>query len=44
MQENVYRQGPGPVVDKAWEALGVDCWSRTTVIKYLANLWQTGQS
>lgn len=25
MGEDVYRQGAGPEVDKAWEALGVDC-------------------
>jgi hypothetical protein len=23
--ENIYRQGPGPEVDAAWEALGVGC-------------------
>lgn len=25
MHENVYRQGAGPEVDEAWEALGVMC-------------------
>lgn len=25
MAEDVYRQGAGPEVDEAWEALGVDC-------------------
>lgn len=25
MKENIYRQGPGPEVDAAWEALGVNC-------------------
>jgi hypothetical protein len=23
--ENIYRQGPGPDVDAAWESLGVGC-------------------
>lgn len=25
VQENVYRQGAGPEVDAAWEALGIGC-------------------